>query len=107
MNIESFSFVKIIIFFVLIVFGVNSFIQGFSSLNDFNQKISFVKPIEIPKNDFVEKEKTKLIDNKKIDKKKSIPIKKEEVLNEKLIIVKKMILFQKLLDPFLIYNKKI
>ena len=57
MNIESFSFVKIIIFFVLIVFGVNSFIQGLSSLNDFNQKISFVKPIEIPKNDFVEKEK--------------------------------------------------
>ena len=100
MNIESFSFVKIIIFFVLIVFGVNSFIQGFSSLNDFNQKISFVKPIEIPKNDFVEKEKTKLIDNKKIDKKKSIPIKKEEVLNEKLIIVKKNDTFSKIIRPF-------
>ena len=100
MNIESFSFVKIIIFFVLIVFGVNSFIQGLSSLNDFNQKISFVKPIEIPKNDFVEKEKTKLIDNKKIDKKKSIPIKKEEVLNEKLIIVKKNDTFSKIISPY-------
>ena len=54
MNIESFSFLKIIIFFVLIIIGVNSFIQGLSSLNNFNQKISFVKPIEIPKNDFVQ-----------------------------------------------------
>ena len=59
MNIESFSFFKIIIFFVLIIIGVNSFIQGLSSLNNFNQKISFVKLIEIPKNDFVEKEKIK------------------------------------------------
>ena len=99
MNIESFSFVKIIIFFVLIVLGVNSFIQGLSSLNNFNQKISFVKPIEIPKNDFVEKEKIKKIDSKKIDKKQSIPL-KEEVLNEKLIIVKKNDTFSKIIRPF-------
>ena len=94
MNIESFSFFKIIIFFVLIIFGVNSFIQGLSSLNNYNQKISFVKPIEIPKNDFVEKEEIKKIDSKKIDKTQTLTLKKEE-LNEKLIIVKKMILFQK------------
>ena len=49
MNIESFSFLKIIIFFVLIIIGVNSFIQGLSSLNNFNQKISFVKNIETEK----------------------------------------------------------
>ena len=106
MNIESFSFLKIIIFFVLIIIGVNSFIQGLSSLNNFNQKISFVKPIDIPKNDFVEKEKIKKIDSKKIDKKQALPL-KEEGLNEKLIIVKKMILFQKSLVLTLIYNKKI
>ena len=49
MNIKSFSFLKIIIFFVLIIIGVNSFIQGLSSLNNFNQNISFVKPAEIKK----------------------------------------------------------
>ena len=61
MNIKSLSFFKIIFFFVLILFGFNSFFQGLSDLNNFNQNISFVKPAETQKNDFVEKEKTKII----------------------------------------------
>ena len=65
MNIESFSFLKIIIFFLLIIIGVNSFIQGLSSLNNFNQKISFVKNIETEKKDFLNEEETKKIDIKK------------------------------------------
>ena len=99
MNIESFSFLKIIIFFVLIIIGFNSFIQGLSSLNNFNQKISFVKPIDIPKNDFVEKEKIKKIDSKKIDKIQKLPL-KEDALNEKLIIVKKNDTFSKIISPY-------
>ena len=65
MNIKSLSFFKIIFFFVLIIFGINSFFQGLSDLNNFSQNISFVKPVEIQKNDFVEEEKIKKIDSKK------------------------------------------
>ena len=66
MNIKSLSFFKIIFFFVLIIFGINSFFQGLSDLNNFSQNISFVKPAEIQKNDFVEEEKIKKIDSKKL-----------------------------------------
>ena len=99
MNIEIFSSLKIIIFFVFIIIGVNSFIQGLSSLNNFNQKINFVKPIEIPENDFVEKEKIKKIDIKKTDKKQKLPLKQER-LKEKLIIVKKNDTFSKIINPY-------
>ena len=88
MNIKSLSFLKIIFFFVLIIFGVNSFFQGLSDLKNFDQNISFVNPAKIQKNDFVKEEKIKKIDNKKIDNKQSISV-KEEKLEEKLIIVKK------------------
>ena len=85
MNIKNFSFFKIIFFFVLIIFGFNSFFQGLSELDNFNQNISFVKPAETQKNDFVQEEKIKKIDIKKIDNKQSPPI-KEEKLKEELII---------------------
>ena len=99
MNIKSLFFFKIIFFFVLVIFGVNSFFQGLSDLNNFSQNISFVKPAEIQKNDFVEEEKIKKIDSKKIDKKQSLPV-KEETLKEKLIIVKKNDTFSKIINPY-------
>ena len=106
MNIKSLSFLKIIFFFVFIIFGFNSFLKGLNDLNNFNKNISFVKTAETKKNDFVDEEKIKKIDIKKIDNKQSPPI-KEEKLKEELIIVKKMTLFQKLLILILIKNKKI
>ena len=88
MNIKNFSFFKIIFFFVLIIFGFNSFFQGLSELDNFNRNISFVKPAEIQKNNLIEEEKIEKIDIKKINNKQSLPV-KEENLKEKLIIVKK------------------
>ena len=83
----------------MIIFGINSFFQGLSDLNNFSQNISFVKPAEIQKNDFVEEEKIKKIDSKKIDNKQSLPV-KEEKLKEKLIIVKKNDTFSKIINPY-------
>ena len=99
MNIKSLSFFKVIFFFVLIIFGINSFFQGLSDLNNFNPNISFVKPAEIQKNDLVEEKKIKKINKKKIDNKQSLPI-KEEKLKEKLIIVKKNDTFSKIINPY-------
>ena len=99
MNIKSLSFLKIIFFFVFIIFGFNSFLKGLNDLNNFNKNISFVKPAETQKNDFVQEEKIKKIDIKKIDNKQSPPI-KEEKLKEELIIVKKNDTFSKIINPY-------
>ena len=52
--------------------------------------------METQENDFVEEEKIKKIDSKKIDNNQSLPI-KEEKLKEKLIIVKKNDTFSKII----------
>ena len=79
MNIKNFSFFKIIFFFVLIIFGFNSFFQGLSELDNFNQNISFVKPSETQKKNLIEEEKIEKIDIKKINNKQSLPVKEEKL----------------------------